>query len=97
MNAPTNETTQDAGQEAGVENGAEDAVTETAAPEAMPPAGDDRYLFPHEAPGGHWEADFGDSKQVYEGTALPIWLLAGWAIFILWAVVYLLFGLPTAF
>lgn len=55
-----------------------------------------RPAFPHEIPTEHWEADFADPKQVYEGTALPIWLLAGWAVFIIWAVVYLVSGLPTA-
>ncbi|RME69642.1 MAG: hypothetical protein D6784_18090 [Chloroflexi bacterium] len=54
-------------------------------------------MFPHEAPSEHWNVDFGDGKQVYEGSALPIWLLAGWATFILWAVIYLVAGLPTAF
>jgi hypothetical protein len=53
-------------------------------------------MFPHERPTEHWEADFADPKEVYEGTALPIWLLAGWAIFIIWAVIYLVSGLPTA-
>jgi len=41
--------------------------------------------------------DFGDGKQVYEGSSLPMWILAGWATFIIWAVVYLVAGLPTAF
>jgi hypothetical protein len=54
-------------------------------------------LFPHEPPTEHWNVDFGDSKQVYEGADLPVWLLAGWAAFIIWAVVYLISGLPTAF
>jgi hypothetical protein len=54
-------------------------------------------LFPHEIPSDHWDADFGDSKQVYQGSDLPIWILAGWAAFIIWAVVYLVSGLPTAF
>ncbi len=54
-------------------------------------------FFPHEIPTEHWDADFGDSKQVYQGSDLPIWILAGWAAFILWAVVYLVSGLPTAF
>lgn len=54
-------------------------------------------LFPHETPTEHWNVDFGDSKQVYEGTDLPVWILAGWAAFIIWAVVYLISGLPTAF
>jgi hypothetical protein len=72
-------------------------VAQNTAEETAAPSDEGRYMFPHEAPIEHWEADFGDSKQVYEGTALPLWLLAGWAVFILWAVVYLLFGLPTAF
>ena len=50
-------------------------------------------LFPHEVPGEHWKADFTDSRQVYQGSRLPIWLLAGWATFIIWALVYLYFGL----
>ena len=54
-------------------------------------------LFPHEIPSEHWDADFGDSKQVYQGSDLPMWILAGWAAFIIWAVVYLVSGLPTAF
>jgi hypothetical protein len=54
-------------------------------------------MFPHELPSEHWGVDFGDSKQTYEGMALPIWLLAGWAAFIIWAVVYLVSGLPGAF
>ena len=54
-------------------------------------------LFPHEIPSEHWDVDFGDGEEVYEGTTLPIWLLAGWAIFILWAVIYLVVGLPGSF
>jgi hypothetical protein len=54
-------------------------------------------LFPHEPPAEHWDVDFGNSKEVYEGTELPVWILAGWAVFILWAVIYLISGLPTAF
>ncbi|ETW94809.1 MAG: hypothetical protein ETSY1_33300 [Candidatus Entotheonella factor] len=50
-------------------------------------------LFPHEIPTEHWKADFGDSRQVYQGSRLPVWLLAGWATFIIWALVYLYFGL----
>lgn len=52
-------------------------------------------LFPHEVPSEHWDADFSDSKQVYQGTTLPLWLLAGWAAFIIWALVYLYYGLNT--
>ncbi|RME50441.1 MAG: hypothetical protein D6796_02930 [Caldilineae bacterium] len=51
-------------------------------------------IFPYEVPTDHWEVDFNDSKQSYEGTALPVWLLAGWAAFILWAIIYLIVGLP---
>lgn len=53
--------------------------------------------FPHDKPSEHWQIDFGDSKQTYEGADLPIWILAGWAAFILWAVIYLISGLPSAF
>ncbi|MCB9100670.1 MAG: hypothetical protein H6632_14105 [Anaerolineales bacterium] len=49
--------------------------------------------FPHEVPAEHWKADFGDPKTVYQGAELPIWILSGWAIFIIWALVYLWFGL----
>lgn len=54
-------------------------------------------LFPHEEPSEHWDVDFGDTKQVYQGADLPVWILAGWAVFIIWAVVYLVSGLPGAF
>ncbi len=54
-------------------------------------------LFPHEEPSEHWDVDFGDSKQVYQGSDLPIWILAGWAAFIIWGLIYLFSGLPTAF
>jgi hypothetical protein len=54
-------------------------------------------LFPHETPSDHWEVDFGDGHQVYQGSELPVWILAGWVVFIIWAIVYLVSGLPTAF
>lgn len=71
----------------------------TSSPERQPAADDynpqfiQGALFPHEVPSEHWNADFSDSKQVYQGSMLPIWILAGWAIFIIWALVYLYFGL----
>jgi hypothetical protein len=52
-------------------------------------------LFPHEVPSDHWDTDFGDSKKVYQGADLPLWILAGWAAFILWAVAYLVSGLSA--
>lgn len=52
-------------------------------------------LFPHEIPGEHWEADFGDSKAVYQGADLPLWILAGWAVFIIWGIAYLVSGLSA--
>jgi hypothetical protein len=52
-------------------------------------------MFPHETPSEHWDVNFGDGKQVYQGADLPIWILAGWAAFIIWAVIYLISGLPT--
>ena len=54
-------------------------------------------LFPHDTPTEHWNIDFGDSKQAYQGSDLPVWILAGWAIFIIWSILYLAAGLPTAF
>lgn len=50
-------------------------------------------LFPHEVPSEHWKANSSDSRQMYQGSRLPVWLLAGWATFIIWALVYLYFGL----
>lgn len=52
-------------------------------------------LFPHEPPGDHWDTDFGDSHKVYQGADLPLWILAGWAVFIIWAVAYLVSGLSA--
>jgi len=81
-----------------------EAAPPPAQPEAGPEAAPEEKskvpfgaLFPHERPSEHWTADFADNKQVYEGSDLPIWILAGWAIFIIWAVVYLVSGLPGAF
>ena len=54
-------------------------------------------MFPYEEASDHWDIDFADTNQSYEGSALPLWLLAGWAAFILWAVLYLVMGLPQAF
>ena len=92
---------------AGLETTAEPAVKTTAdttIPEQaagyQPPAeapGQSRLDFPYEAQTEHWEIDFGDSHKTYEGSELPLWLLAGWAAFILWAVAYLISGLPDAF
>ncbi len=77
----------EATQEANVdESGAAVAASESSMP-----------LFPHDIPTEHWDINYNDTNESYEGTALPIWILAGWAVFILWAVIYLLFGLPTAF
>lgn len=67
-------------------------AAEAASPEIVKGA-----LFPHERPTEHWNIDFGNSKQTYEGTDLPVWILAGWAVFIIWGVVYLISGLPGAF
>jgi hypothetical protein len=52
-------------------------------------------LFPYEVPSEHWTVDFSDGEQVYQGADLPIWILAGWAVFIIWAVIYLFSGLET--
>lgn len=53
--------------------------------------------FPYEVQSEHWDADFSNSKEVYQGAALPVWILAGWTVFIIWAIVYLMAGARTAF
>lgn len=53
--------------------------------------------FPYEAQSDHWDVDFSNSKEVYQGAALPVWILAGWAVFIIWAIIYLTAGARTAF
>ena len=77
------------------------ATTAEAETEAVPAASaaeaSGEQMFPHETPSEHWNVDFTDSKQAYQGSDLPVWILAGWAIFIIWALVYLIAGLPTAF
>jgi hypothetical protein len=52
-------------------------------------------LFPHEVPSEHWNVDFGDGHKVYQGADLPLWILAGWAVFIVWAIAYLYSGLTV--
>ena len=54
-------------------------------------------IFPYEAASEHWDVDFGNPKEVYEGSDLPLWILAGWAVFIIWAVIYLIVGLRAGF
>lgn len=53
--------------------------------------------FPYEEQSEHWDVDFANSNEVYEGTALPVWILVGWAAFIIWAIVYLTAGIRTSF
>ena len=53
--------------------------------------------FPHDAMTEHWDIDFSNSKESYEGMELPVWILAGWAVFIIWAVIYLTAGIRTTF
>jgi hypothetical protein len=77
----------------GTQRGVEYEFTETG---ELVPKQPRQPLFPYEEPSEHWDIDFGDSKQTYQGAELPIWLLAGWAIFILWAIIYLMSGLPSA-
>lgn len=82
-----------------VETSSESTSTADVPPGQLPHLGGEFVpggLFPHEVPTEHWDADFGDGRQVYEGSELPIWILAGWAVFILWAVVYLLFAVRFA-
>lgn len=97
MSETTNETTQETAAQQDAD--AQDVNEQRAESEDSPPTSEasGSYMFPHESPSDHWDVDFGDGKQVYEGAALPVWILAGWAAFILWAMVYLIFGLPTAF
>jgi hypothetical protein len=52
-------------------------------------------LFPHDIPSEHWDVDFSNSKETYQETDLPVWILAGWATFILWAIIYLFSGLSA--
>ena len=69
-------------------------------PSAPPQPSDSQaaaFGFPYETQGDHWEVDFSDSSETYEGTELPMWILAGWAAFVIWAVAYLVSGLPDAF
>lgn len=78
------------------EKSATEAVEE-AVPMQTDAGSDGSYSFPVEAQTEHWEVDFSDSKQVYEGMSLPVWILAGWAVFIIWAVIYLTAGVRTTF
>jgi hypothetical protein len=47
-------------------------------------------IFPYVDNRDQWDIDFNDTKQSYEGSELPGWVLAGFAIYILWAIVYLI-------
>lgn len=47
-------------------------------------------IFPYVDNKKHWDIDYNDTSQSYEGSALPAWILAGFAVFVLWAIVYLL-------
>ena len=70
-----------------------DEVTEGEKADEYNPEFIEGAWFPHQIPTEHWKADFADPKTVYQGAELPVWILAGWAVFILWALVYLWFGL----
>lgn len=76
-----------------IETAEQEETTAKSTPESSPST----TLFPHETPSEHWDIDYNDTKQSYQGTDLPIWILVGWAAFIIWAVIYLISGLPTAF
>lgn len=52
-------------------------------------------LFPYVDNKQHWNIDFNDTKQSYEGSALPAWVLAGFAIYIIWAAIYLIVALSA--
>ena len=72
----------------------ESSATKTQTPASSPKAD---ASFPYEAQSEHWNVDFSNSKEVYQGSALPVWILAGWAIFIIWAIIYIMAGARTAF
>ncbi len=52
-------------------------------------------LFPYVDNKKHWDIDFNDTNQSYEGSALPAWVLAGFAIYIIWAATYLIVALSA--
>lgn len=72
----------------------ESSGSEASTPATSPKA---ESAFPYEAQTDHWDADFSNSREVYQGSALPVWILAGWAVFIIWAIIYLMAGARTAF
>ncbi len=45
-------------------------------------------LFPYEQQTEHWNIDFNDTNQSYEGSDLPWWVLVGFAVYIIWAIIY---------
>jgi hypothetical protein len=50
-------------------------------------------IFPYVDNTQHWDIDFNDTNQSYEGSVLPPWILVGFAIFVLWAIVYMVIAL----
>lgn len=50
-------------------------------------------LFPYVDNAQHWDVDFNDTHQSYEGSALPPWILTGFTVFVLWAIIYMIFAL----
>lgn len=67
----------------------------TQSSESHPPA-DVQYgeeltgtIFPYVDNTQHWDIDYNDTSQSYEGSALPPWILGGFTLFVLWSIVYL--------
>ncbi|MFN8446845.1 MAG: hypothetical protein U0175_38985 [Caldilineaceae bacterium] len=52
-------------------------------------------IFPYVDNARHWDIDFNDTSQSYEGSALPPWILGGFAIFVLWSIVYMVIALSA--
>lgn len=49
--------------------------------------------FPYVDNKQHWDIDYNDTKYSYEGSALPAWVLAGFAVYVLWSIIYLIVAL----
>ncbi len=49
--------------------------------------------FPYVDNKQHWDIDYNDTNHSYEGSALPAWVLAGFAVYVLWSIIYLIIAL----
>lgn len=50
-------------------------------------------IFPYIDNSHHWDIDYNDTNQSYEGSVLPPWILGGFAVYVLWSIIYLLVAL----